>query len=208
MVRAMSVAMVVLMDGDSRFTPAINGGYILRDTIEDFDDALACANKILTEEQEPKYPTWERGELPDPYKFDSNDIHYTIQKYPNDAGVVAGDQDCHHICIEALVLYVTVHGIVGIGGDCEVSLRAAAEPGNDCWYLISCHGTGSSFMIATDGEMYYPINKTKKKDRKIYKIALDQTVKSTDLSRMNSRDKKNINMAIKAYTKAVHTKDD
>ena len=92
----------------------------------------------------------------------------------------------------------TVYGVVGLKEDGSITndLNIVAKPGEQVWFHVDCQsGTGATFDIISDGEVFYPIKRYGKQ-----RVTSELKPKSqVNLALMNKWDKIIVNKAIEIY---------
>ena len=172
-----------------------NGGYVLKHTIQDFDEALAKANEEVAQEA-PIIPTWDRKDLPEPFPLPDR-VGYLYTK----GETYAYDDNCRkrtrHDCVkfECLTTTISSLGIVSISPNCKVNTDAASVPGNRAWFLLSCNGTAGKILLVTDGEDFYPVSMRGRK----YKISLTLETKRANYANLTYRDSDRLRAAVKVF---------
>lgn len=181
--------------GYSVFSRNKNGGYVKRQEFSALEGALDLALSILSTEEEPEIPDWSKSSLPTPMGF-SDKLRYEHHKYAN--STIIG------ISFQSLITHIEAKSLVAIDKDCTVSAEAIKRDNNDPWVLMYCRGTGGRFSIISNGEEWYPVQRT---THNRMKISLDTKVGNIDLAHMNASDKHRIGIAFKMYLErlAAHT---
>jgi hypothetical protein len=125
----------------------------------------------------------DRKSLPKPYNFHKDRFLVSGRRYVR-TGVIASAE---------------LVDVVGIQDNAKIDVDMAAKPDEPVWFHFDCQaGSGATFDIITDGDVWYPINR---KSRRV--TTQMKPKKSVDLTHMSVVDQEFLLAAIQDFASKV-----